>query len=340
MSRRAIALLLMAVGAAAAGCAQPRMALLTPPEPPVVWPKDPDPPRLRYLGELKGSTDVHPAKDMGQVWDELLHGPQAPSMLESPHAVAVHADGQRVAVADINAACVHVFNLERQTYERRERVGSEHLEAPSAVTWAGEALFVADAKLHGVAAIGGGGADRWIGRSELKRPAGLAYCAKNDLLYVADAGAHAVLAFERGGKLAFQFGSHGTGTGQLNCPTQVACGADDTLAVVDSLNFRVQRFKLDGEPAGTFGSKGDAAGDLSLPKGVAVGSDGNLWIMDANFENIQAFTPEGKLLIAFGQEGHGPGEFWLPAGMCIDSKARLWVADTYNKRVQVFELLK
>ncbi len=319
------------------GCSQARPPLLTPPEPPIVWPAAPDSPRIRYLGEIKGSQDLKSQKTIGQMFDELVHGPVPPSPLVTPYAVAVHADGDRVAVADTGAAHVHVFNLRTQVYERKESCGSpaRHFESPVAVAWLGDDLWIADARLHALAVFGSGGDQRWLGEDALQRPSGMAFCPVNELIYVADAGAQAILAFDRDGRIAQRFGSRGAGPGQFNCPAQLTCVGDD-LFVVDSLNARVQRLGLDGTPLGSFGTKGDAAGDLALPKGIAAGPDQTLWVVDAQFENIQAFTTDGKLLMAFGQEGHGPGEFWLPAGLCTDSRQRLWVADSYNRRVQVF----
>ena len=216
---------------------------------------------------------------------------------------------------------------------------------PVAVAWVDDALWVADAKLHAVAIIPPSGKGRFVGRDEMKRPAGMASCRANGLCYVVDAGAQSILAFDRQGKLVARFGSHGSGAGQFNYPAHIACGpvssggSADMLIVADALNFRVQRLGLDGKPLGAFGRKGDAAGDFGLPKAAAADADGNVWVVDAHFENVQAFTTDGKLLLAFGREGQGRGEFWLPAGICIDAKRRMWIADTYNRRVQVFELL-
>ncbi len=368
------------LAAAGAGCAPGPVKFLVAPEPAVVWPQPPDEPRVRFVGELRGSEDLGAGKPLGQVMDELLYGPQRPARLISPVAVAVDAGGRRVAVADLNAKCVHVFDVESRAYEALVAVGaSGAIESPVGVCWVGEALWVSDSVKRDIAVFGGSGPDgrapeagsgrdgrppaqeggrhgrapeessgrdghapagvgRWLGIADLKRPAGLAWCKSNGLVYIADAGGHAIRACEADGKVALSFGSHGSGPGQFNFPVHVACGAD-MLVVSDSLNFRVQRLALDGSPLGEFGRKGDAAGDLALPKGVAVAEGGIIWVVDANFENLQAFTADGRLLMALGREGHGPGEFWLPAGVCIDGQKRMWVADTYNRRVQVFQLL-
>lgn len=366
-SRPSSTLLAISLTATLAGCAEKRLPLLTPPEPAIVWPAPPDEPRVRFAGQIVGSTDVHPTPTFGQAMDDLLHGPPPTSMLQTPYAVAVHADGVRFAIADTSAACVHVFNIAAQTYLRYEGAGSppRRFESPIAVAYVGDALWVADSRVHGIARIAGGEStrggepapwsgsasegsskkipgrlgERWIGLDQLKRPSGLAWCEKNRLVYVADSGGHAVLAFEESGSLSVQFGSQGTGPGQFNCPAQMVC-QNDAIWVIDALNSRVQRLALDGTPISMFGRKGDAAGDLVLPKGLAISRDGNLWIVDAQFENVQAFTPDGKLLMALGEEGHGPGQFWLPAGACVDGRNRLWIADSYNRRVQVFQLLQ
>ena len=43
---------------ALAGCGQPAVDVLTPPEPPIVWPKPPDQQRVRFLGQLTGGDDL------------------------------------------------------------------------------------------------------------------------------------------------------------------------------------------------------------------------------------------------------------------------------------------
>ncbi len=333
--------LLFATTAWTIGCSQV-VHPLAPPDPPIVWPTPPDQPRVRFLGQIRGSTDFRPRdKSVGESWNEFLYGPKPASMFVTPHAVAVDPDGQRAAVADTGGACVHMLDWAGLRYDRKDAAGAppQRFQCPIAVAWAGDTLWVADAKLHALAIIEPSGTSRWVGGDALKRPAGLAYCPENDLFYVADTGTHEILAFDRRGTPVLQFGSRGSGPGQFNTPSHVACGPGPTIAVADSLNFRVQRLGPDGAPLGTFGQKGDAPGDFALPKGIAFDPDGHLWVVDAHFENVQAFTPQGQLLLVIGHEGREPGEFCLPAGLCIDAKRRLWIADSYNRRVQVFELM-
>lgn len=336
--RRACVATAMLLGGLA-GCATPCGPVVTPAPAPLVWPRPPDAPRVRLLGEVRRDAGDPPSPGF---WQVVFYGRPEPRVMSHPYAVAVHADGNRVAVADTHGACVHVYDLERRTHVWLEACGAagDGLQCPVGVAWAGDSLCVADSKRHGLAIYGAGGDGRWVGRDVLKRPAGLAWCAKTGVLYVSDAAEHALFGFERSGTVVGRFGSRGSEAGQFNTPGGVACGPDDRIAVADSLNFRVQLLGLDGSPIGVFGRKGDAAGDLALPKGVAFDAQGNLWVVDAQFENVQAFSPKGELLMAFGQEGRGPGEFWLPAGICIDARHRMWVADCYNRRIQVFALVE
>ncbi len=320
------------------GCAATNVPLLVAHDSSPAWPNPPDRPRVRYVGEIQGSEDLHAPKKPGQTWRRVLYGPQEPLRLVTPHAVAISDTGQRVAVADTNAAHVVVFDLGQRTHDIK-KAGSSEPQCPVGVAWAGDALLIADSKLKCVTVMEASGAKRSIGVGLLERPAGIAFHAPSGLLYVTDGGAQAVFAFDLNGKLVLRFGSRGAGPGEFNFPSQMATGPDGTLWVADSMNFRIQRFAPDGTPLGAFGFKGDAAGDLALPKGVAVDSDGNVWVVDAQFENVQAFTAEGKLLMAFGGEGREKGQFWLPSGICIDRQRRMWIADTYNRRIQVFELL-
>lgn len=324
-----------------AGCAQKVVDPLAPGIHQPAWPPRPEPARVRYVGSLTGSDNYPDSPSLGQTLRRIVHGPEDPSLLITPQAVAVDAAGGRVAVADTNAHCVHLFDITAKRYQRIDGFNEADglLRSPVAVTWCDTQLWVADADRGQIAAITINGPGRWLGQGLLQRPAGMAYCPANQLCYVVDAAGHAVVALDKSGNPIHQFGTRGAGPGQFNFPTHVAVSDEGWLAVCDSLNFRIQRFGLDGGFLDQFGRKGDAAGDLALPKGIAIDAKGNVWVADAHFENVQAFTPEGQLLITLGEEGQKPGQFWLPAGLAIDAKQRLWVADTYNRRVQAFEIL-
>ena len=61
-------------------------------------------------------------------------------------------------------------------------------------------------------------------------------------MYVADHKNHRVQKFTPDGEFMMQFGSYGTGKGQLNRPTDVAVDPDGDVYVCDWANHRVQVF--------------------------------------------------------------------------------------------------
>jgi len=327
----------------APGCAEPRNGIFTPSAERLAWPAAPESARVEYIGSIEGEWGRRSDRTIGRTLRTAFFGPDATRRFLTPHAVAVHDNGNLVAVADTNAHCVFVFDLAKESYKTVEPGGgtSVGLDTPVGLAWDGDQLFIADAGLAAVVIVRPGSSiePRTVGGNQLVRPAGITLNPANHLLYVSDSGAHAIVVLTTEGDFIRRFGTRGSSTGELNYPAQIACDSKGNVFVADTLNFRVQRFSAQGDPLGSFGMKGDAGGDFALPKGVAVDRAGNVWVVDAQFENVQGFDGQGRLLLAFGGEGRGAGEFWLPAGAAVDARNRLWVADTYNRRVQVFSIV-
>ncbi|MCP4589808.1 MAG: hypothetical protein GY842_03610 [bacterium] len=334
-------LLALVLAVAVGGCAQPQGELFPPIEPAVVWPASPETPRIRLVGELAGSGDLHAAVSGGEVLLEAFHGPRPPLQFANPHAVALAKD-RWVAVADSAAAVVHIIDLVERNHTVVGGWGeSERLGTPVGVAWVGERLFVTDAKRHEVIELSTSGAHLGsFGGEALTRPVGIAYVASSDRLYVVDGGAHALVVFDLTGAVVARLGHNGVGPGEFNYPTHIAWDGGEHLLVADAGNFRVQLLGLDGTCVRSIGQKGDGAGDFSLPKGVAFDRDGHLYVIDSHFENVQIFDRQGRLLLAFGEEGAGRGQFALPAGLAIDHHNRIWVADSANHRLQVFAYMR
>ncbi len=326
-------------------CARPAGPIFLAQPSPIVWPLPPDPPRIQFLGEIRGGQDLSPAKTGWQVFAEYLRGFEGrPMPFVRPHDVAIGTD-ESVYVADSGAACVHVLNLNTRSYRVIRDAGDERLVTPVAVTLGRASLFVADATKKAVYEYTLDGEFRSRVTVEVNRPAGLAYCESNDRLYVVDSAEHRCVILQRSSDLATgwatvrTFGGRGSDPGRFNYPTHAVCDPALGLLISDTLNFRVQRFDLDGQFQSSIGKKGNGAGDFSLPKGLAVDRDGHIYVVDAQFENIQLFRPDGRLLLAVGGEGDGAGSFSVPNGIAIDLQQRIWVADGYNRRLQVFQYL-
>lgn len=356
--RRSLTWALGVLMTSAAGCARPAGPIFEPPATPISWPGPPDEPRIHYVGQLSTSADLKAARPLGDAIHDALFGRKP--VMGMLHPFAVESDQRdRLFVADSGGRVVHVFDLARRKYEQWSPAPSAGFVNPVGLARAADGrLFVADsaASLIWIFDAAGNVLDAW-GQDELIRPCGMAYDDTTSTLFVADAGNHQVVLFDRAGQPFARIGGRGTALGQFNFPVDVLIDHRGRLYVSDSLNCRIQQFvpeRADGAgdagdsrmpvastlqyvPRLQIGSRGDMPGYFSRPKGIAVDREDHLYVIDAQFEAVQVYSSEGVLLMAFGREGRGPGEFWLPSGIHIDSSDRLWIADTFNQRIQVFD---
>jgi len=323
---------------AALGCATPQGCLFAPVDTPRVWPAPPDLPRIKYVGQIASSSDLHAGRSAKEGFLAAMRGPRPPIKFSSPQALAVD-HGNLLAVADAAGGAVHVVDLKNRTHVVSLGSASHRLGTPLGVAWAGGLLFVTDAQRSEVAVFNTSGRLlRTFGQDDLKRPVGIAYLPDRKELVVVDGGHHRLVVYGLDGSRVRQIGQRGSDPGSFNFPTHIG-QARGMLLVADSGNFRVQILDEEGRWIRTIGQKGDGAGDFALPKGVAFDGEGHIYVVDAQFENVQVFDMQGRLLMAFGEEGRGIGQFWLPAGLSIDAEDRIWVADSGNRRVAVLQYL-
>ncbi len=327
------------VAIATLGCARPEGELFPAMQPAMVWPGPPEQARIRLVGSIASSEDLHAATSASEALASALRGARPPVRFVAPHGVAVSGD-ELVAVTDSAGASVHILDLQRREHVVVSGFEDARFVAPVGVAWAKDALFVSDAGLHEVVGLGRDGAFRIrFGGNDLQRPVGIAYAASRDQLLVVDGDAHQIKVFSTTGEMLNSLGQRGEAPGEFNFPSHLAVWRD-RIVVADSGNLRVQVLTLDGSPVATIGKKGNAAGDFALPKGVAVDAEGHVYVVDARFENVQIFDQRGALLLAVGEEGSRLGQFSLPAGIAIDAQNRIWVADSGNRRLQVFQTLR
>jgi len=323
------------VAAGGCGTSAPAPAVKAPAEE-IVWPKPPDPARVRYVQSVSGPRDWGIEKSwLGRMADRLTS--RSEEHLVRPTGVAVH--GRVLYVADPGDRAVWILDAEDNRFSRVHEADDQELAAPVAVaTRPDGSVYVADSVLKRVFLFSRAG--RWIrvaAQEGLEQPTGVAYDAANDRLFVADSAAHRIVAFDAAGRVIGSRGESGGEIGEFNHPTHLSLDGSGTLLVTDALNFRIQAIGSDGRFLWSLGRHGDGSGDLAAPKGVASDSDGHIYVADALFDVLQIFDRDGTFLLAFGGHGEKPGQFWLPNGIFIDPKNRIYVADAYNRRVQVFE---
>jgi DNA-binding beta-propeller fold protein YncE len=335
--RNAYALIVLVLGSLAGACQAPApdKAEAERPSALPVWPQPPDEPRIRYVRSIGAPQDWGVTKSLLRRLVDRIAGKGAEHLVR-PMAVA-ERDGV-LYVADPGAQTLWILDAPQNRSVRISEVGSASLVSPVAVvTRPDGAVFVADSALKKVFLLDREGKLISIAAGDgLARPAGLAYDATTQRLYVADAANHRIVVYGADGKLLRAWGRAGVGDGEFNYPSHLALDPAGTLLVTDALNFRIQAFDRDGRFLWKLGRHGDGSGDFAAPKGLATDREGHVYAVDALFDTVQIFARDGSLLLAFGERGTQAGQLWLPTGIYISAQGSIYVADSYNQRVQVF----
>ena len=136
-----------------------------------------------------------------------------------------------------------------------------------------------------------------------------------------------IVEFSSSGTFLSQFGSKGTGPGQLLYADGLAFSGGN-LYVSEVSPHRVQELSTSGEFIAAFDETG------SLPSGIATDpTTGNLYVSDIN-GHVSQFSAAGSLIASFGSPGSGAGQFWSPQGVAVGSSGTIFVADTHNQRIE------
>lgn len=333
-------LLTVILSSAAVACAK-RSHEMVRSGPAVSWPPPPAAARIEYVLSFAKPEDLNIRKAWFKRLFSYLGRGRRPVEMLRPYAITVDPAG-RIAVADPDARCVHLYDPARSRYDRlREANGVAFVSPIGIAADALGTLYISDSARRRVFRRDKDG--RWLeplGSDDgLLRPTGLAYDPARGVLYVVDTLAHGVAAYDAAGHLLRVFGGRGTEPGRFNYPVAVAVGPGGRVYVTDSMNFRVAVFDPRGDFYAAFGRPGSSPGGIDKAKGIAVDRDGHVFVVEALHDVVQVFDSTGKLLTVIGGTGTGPGEFWLPTGIHIDAKDRIFIADSSNRRIQILQYL-
>lgn len=313
-----------------------------------VWPAPPEQPRLRYVGDLIGETNLTGedlSQESGRSWLEILTGAgllqeEERVLLKRPQAGMVDSQG-RILVTDVGQGGVFVFDEVNGTLDLWDRYGMDrHFSQPIGITEGPDgSIYVADSdKNYVVMLTRDGKFIKTLGGDVLKRPTGLAVDAIGQRLFVADSSADDIKVFSLDGSLQDTWGSSGVALGELNGPVYLSY-RDDSLYVTDTLNARVQVFDQDGMAKREIGRRGMYLGNMVRPKGVTLDSSGNVYVVESYYDYLLIYNQDGEFLLPLGGTGSSAGRFFLPAGIWSDSRDRIFVADMLNGRISIFQYL-
>ena len=155
-------------------------------------------------------------------------------------------------------------------------------------------------------------------------------------VYISDDYTGRIHIYDKDGNYLDDWGTKGSGDGELNGPSGLAFDQEDNLYISDSLNHRVQKFTKDGKSLAKWGRQGSAEGELNMPWGISVDKQGNVYVADWKNDRVQEFSPDGKYLATFGRSGSGDGELHCPTGVAIDTEGDVYVADQGNNRLNIY----
>lgn len=130
-----------------------------------------------------------------------------------------------------------------------------------------------------------------------------------------------------GGGDAYQpvqrWGGTGSGSGQLNYPTDIAFDSVGNIYVTEYNNKRVQKFDPDGTSLAVWGISGN-------PHGIAIDRNDNVYVADQSGRKVHKFDSNGALLTSWDLSGN-------PHGIAVDSNGNVYVPDFSNNQVQKFD---
>lgn len=177
------------------------------------------------------------------------------------------------------------------------------------------------------------------GPGTLQKPLGLSIDRAGQL-FVADAGANAILAYDAQGKYLRSIG----GPQWFARLASVTADPDGKrLYAIDSGEAgkgepRVRVFDpRDGRHLFDFGARGSGPGEFNTPYDLAVGSAGKLYVTDSGNPRVQTFDRQGKYLNSFGTVGRRPGQFGRPKAIATDAAGEVYVVDALLGNFQVFD---
>lgn len=306
----------------------------------LVWPDQPEKPRIAYVASFNQPGDFGIEKGFFTRLGEFFTGAVERRIIR-PMAI-VKTSNNVLFVADPGAKGIHRFDIKNKRYSLVRLNGEKILPSPVGLAVdKKDNVYVVDSELAQLFKIEKN-KDEAVTVSldeSLTQPTSVAIDSDTNSLYITDTASHQIKHFSFDGKLKSVIGKRGTAEGEFNYPTMIWRAKSGQLFVTDSLNFRVQIFSRDGKFIRYFGKQGDGSGHLSRPKGVATDSHGHVYVVDSLFHVFQLFNSKGSFLLHVGAQGQGKGEFWLPSGIFIGNNDMIYVADSHNQRIQVFRYI-
>ena len=126
-----------------------------------------------------------------------------------------------------------------------------------------------------------------IGSGRLRMP--IDCVCHNSKVFISDREANLIKVYNNNGRFLYEFGTYGTGDGELNHPTGLAVDKMGHLLVCSLDNHRVQVFTLDGKFVAKFGEYGKELGQMNSPSSISVLKSGRIVVCEFENNRLQIF---------------------------------------------------
>jgi len=245
----------------------------------------------------------------------------------SGNVYVVEGNGNRVQKFDGNGAFIFKFGSPGSS-------GGEFVTPTGIAVDSAGNIYVSDSQdpVNQVSKFNSSGTFLNFVGSGLLGPSGVATDSANNV-YILDANHHQIRKYDSAGAHLIDFGSSGSGNGQLSFPQGIAIDASDNVYVADTGNSRIEEFTSTGGFVRVWGTPGTGNSQFTTPTGVTA-AGGNVYVADNGNSRIQSFTSTGTFNEAFGTSGNGDGQFAGPQDLAADASGNIFVADSGNDRIQ------
>jgi sugar lactone lactonase YvrE len=158
---------------------------------------------------------------------------------------------------------------------------------------------------------------------------GIAFNAAGTFFFVTDVARKKILKFDATtGAFVSEFGTPGSGSGQLSEPAGLDLDASDNVWVVDAARNRVLKYNSSGVFQAEYGASGTGNGQFDGPGDIAFKSTGNFVVTDFGNDRIQEFNSAGTYVSKFTVASE-------PLRVCIgasdDIIVTLWTPDEVRR---------
>ena len=132
------------------------------------------------------------------------------------------------------------------------------------------------------------------------------YIGPDDVIYLADRGAHVAMKLSVSGEVLLEVGNRGQ-------PSDTGCFEDEGVVL-------------------------RAGGPFNRPTRLSPSPSGDLYASDG-YRNcrVHRFAADGQFIASWGRPGgDGPGAFFSPHCLWVDNEGLIYVCDRKNNRIQIF----